>query len=201
MIKKVLLVLIFAMNTYSNNQQNFFGSVGKFYAPTARFNDVGTLSMNVNYSENFSRVNFLAQPYDWLEISLFYADIPSKPFSASLDQSYKDKGFNFKIRLQDESKHKPELAVGLSDFAGTGLFSGEFFVASKKINNLDISVGIGWGIYGGFYDFKNPFRLLDSEFDNRNENFDFVGEIDTNDFFSGGEASIFWFGFLCFRKK
>ena len=35
--------------------------------------------------------------------------------------------------------------MGLRDMAGTGLFSAEYFVFSKQINNLDISVGAGWG--------------------------------------------------------
>ena len=53
----------------------------------------------------------------------FYADLVNLGYAVSLGQSYKDKGFNTKIRLSKETKVMPQIAVGLSDFAGTGLFS------------------------------------------------------------------------------
>ena len=82
--------------------------------------------------ESFSRANLLAQPYDWLEFSLFYSDIPELSWSASLGHSYKDKGFNAKFLLKQETQFLPQIAVGFSDFVGTGLFSGEYIVFSQK---------------------------------------------------------------------
>ena len=38
--------------------------------------------------------------------------------------------------------------MGLSDFIGTGFYSGEYIVASKLINNFDISLGIRMGFFG-----------------------------------------------------
>ena len=48
----------------------------------------------------------------------------------------------------------PQIAVGLSDFAGTGLFSGEYLVASKRYGSFDFSLGMGWGIYNGGLNLK-----------------------------------------------
>ena len=45
---------------------------------------------------------------------LFYSDIPELSWSASLGQSYKDKGFNIKIRLKKEG-YLPAIAVGMYD--------------------------------------------------------------------------------------
>ena len=58
--------------------------------------------------------------------------------------SYKDKGFNVKIKLKDQGV-LPALAVGLNDFAGTSLYSSEYLVSSYGINNLDMHLGVGWG--------------------------------------------------------
>ena len=182
-----ILILIFPLHA----SQNFFGTVGNIYTPNARFYDEGTLSLSFSNNSSFTRGNLLAQPYDWLEVSIFYADIPDKPYYASIGQSYKDKGFNVKMKLFDEKKYSPQVALGLSDFAGTGLFSGEYIVASKAVNNFDLSLGIGWGIYGGFHNFKNPFISLDDSYASRNDNFDNVGDLDPDDYFSGEKASFF----------
>ena len=78
-----------------------------------------------------------------------YADIntikysPFKSFSG--DQTYKDKSFNLKIKFIEESERFPELSIGFRDFIGTGKFSGEYIVSSKKIGDFDFTVGIGWG--------------------------------------------------------
>jgi hypothetical protein len=48
------------------------------------------------------------------------------------DQTYKDKSFDVKLRLMQESAWLPQLAVGIRDLAGTGLFAGEYVVAPAK---------------------------------------------------------------------
>ena len=83
--------------------------------------------------------------YEWLEVSLFYTDIPERAYPAAIDQSLKDKGFNAKFRALKETEKLPAIAIGLTDFAGSGVFSGEYLVASKSINNFDFTIGIGWG--------------------------------------------------------
>ena len=186
-----LLFIFFSLNIFST-QQNTLGTVGVFLTPSARFFDEGTLSLNLTRQESFNKGNLLAQPYDWMEFSLFYADILGKDYPASLGQSYKDKGFNLKFKLLDETKVMPQLAVGLTDFAGTGLFSGEYIVASKQVKRLDFSVGIGWGLYSGYNNFSNPLIKINNSFENRNYQFgDTIGEFDFEDYFSGSKASLF----------
>ena len=190
--KYLIFALLLSLNNFhANEYQNIFGSVGAVYTPSARFHEEGTLSIGLARDNLFSRGNLLAQPYEWLEVSIFYADIPNKPYKASLGQSYKDKGFNTKVLLFKENEKTPQIAIGLSDFAGTGLFSGEYLVASKNFNNFDFSIGIGWGVYGGFSKFKNPFTLLNASFESRNSNYDNVGELDSEDYFSGKQSSLF----------
>ncbi len=52
---------------------------------------------------------------------IFYADITRKPYGAGFAQSYKDKGFNFKIKIKGKDS-SPAISIGLNDFTGTGCF-------------------------------------------------------------------------------
>ena len=176
------------------NTQNQLGTIGANLTPTARFMEEGSLSYMISNQKSFNRLNFVAQPYDWLEVSFFYADIKNKDYPASKgSQSYKDKGFNVKLLLLEEKKFLPQLSLGLTDFAGTGIYSGEFLVGSKKISkNIDLSIGVGWGLYAGRNSFKNPLIEINESFSKRNYNFgETVGEFDIKDYFSGSEVSIF----------
>ena len=61
---------------------------------------------------------------------------------------YKDKGFNFKVRIKEEGM-LPAVAIGANDIAGTGFYSSEYIVASYGIGNLDMHFGLGWGNLNG----------------------------------------------------
>ena len=188
--KLFFLVSLIHLSIFAN--QNAFGTKGTLFTPSAYFNEVGSLSMGYSRTESFSRANLLAQPYDWLEFSLFYSDIPELSWSASLGQSYKDKGFNAKFLLKQETDLLPQVAIGFSDFVGTGLFSGEYIVFSKKNKSIEFSMGMGWGIYSRGITINNPLSAIDDRFDSRNDLYDStIGEFDFDDYFSGNEAAIF----------
>ena len=72
-----------------------------------------------------------------MEASYQYTDINnrlySSTFSFSGNQTLKDKGFDVKIKLFDESNYMPAVAMGLRDMAGTGLFSAEYFVFPNRL--------------------------------------------------------------------
>ena len=190
----ILMLSIFILGnktSASNLSQNLFGSVGMNHTPTARFLDDGSISVSYGYSESFRRVNLLAQPYEWLEVSLFYTDIPERAYPAAIDQSLKDKGFNAKFRALKETEKLPAIAIGLTDFAGSGVFSGEYLVASKSINNFDFTIGIGWGLYDAGVVLDNPLAAISERFDSRNYNYDTIGEFDIDDYFSGADSSVF----------
>ena len=187
---KIFLLMGISLHLISQPINNM-GSVGLLNTPSARFLEEGALSMNLFRNDEFSKGNIVAQPYDWLEVSIFYTDIFDKPYESSLGQSYKDKGFSTKILLIEEDSYLPQLAIGLTDFAGTGLFSGEFIVASKEINKFDVTLGLGWGSYDSNIKIKNPFKLFGESFDARNFDSTNVGNFDIDDYFSGKEASIF----------
>ena len=77
-----------------------------------------------------------------------------------------DKGFNVKF-IYRPNNFPTKIAIGLDDFAGTGLFTKEYVVTTTQINNLKFSLGLGWGKFVGESSFKNPLGKFSSELLNR----------------------------------
>ncbi len=155
-------------DSFSYNSFNNHGNVGLINMPTARFFNSSVHGITIYDGTPDQKITFTSNPYDWLEASFFYTNIQGKPYPGSgFNQDYKDKGFNFKVRLKEEGV-LPAVAVGINDIAGTGLYGSEYIVASYGIGNFDMHFGIGWGAYDGSkYQFKNPLGYLDNRFKNR----------------------------------
>ena len=128
---------------------NIHGEIGLIDIPSSRLLDEGNLKLHLVNSEPINSMLIIASPFNWMEVSLRYADINLYKYSPfptfSGNQTYKDKSFNLKMRLIKESDTTPELSIGFRDFIGTGRFSGEYIVSSKKIGDFDLTVGLGWG--------------------------------------------------------
>ena len=79
----------------------------------------------------------------------------------------------------------PNIALGIRDLGGTGLFSSEYLVASKNLSkNIDFSFGIGWGNLNQ-NKVANPLKNISSRFDARNQDLGLGGKPSVNNFFSG----------------
>jgi membrane-associated phospholipid phosphatase len=131
---------------------NDWGNVGLLQTPTARMREAGHFAFTYTRTYPYTHGNFFVQPFDWLEGGFRYSNISNRPYGPpelSGSQSYKDKGFDVRIRLWPESAYIPQLALGIRDVAGTGLFSGEYMAASKRTGSLDWSLGAGWGYLAG----------------------------------------------------
>ena len=172
--------------------QNDFGGVGLLQTPTARMAPAGELSLNANRTEPYSRYSLSLQPLDWLEGTFRYTAITNHKYGAkafSGEQSYKDKAVDVKARLWQESHWLPEVALGFRDVGGTGLFSSEYFVASKRYNNLDFSLGVAWGYIGNRGDFENPLGIIDDRFDSRPAiDASNAGNVNANSYFRGSPS-------------
>ena len=59
----------------------------------------------------------------------------------------KIKALILKLNLIEETDRFPELSIGFRDFIGTGKFSGEYIVSSKKLEILTSLLGLGWGSF------------------------------------------------------
>ena len=181
----------FKYNTFNNH-----GVVGLVNMPTARFFNNSVHGMTFYDGTPDQKVTLSSNPYDWLEASFFYTNIQGKPYPGYEYQDYKDKGFNFKIRLKEEGV-LPALAIGINDIAGTGLYGSEYIVASYGTGNLDLHFGLGWGAYNGSkYKFKNPLGYLDERFNERTRVVQIgsgaTGSFQPGRYFSGLESSPFF---------
>jgi hypothetical protein len=165
-----------------------YGTLGLIQMPTARLAEEGTLAFSWTHNEPYLRGSIVAYPFSWFEASYQYADInnalysPVKAFSGS--QSLKDKSFDAKFRLFKERDYLPQIAVGLRDLAGTGVFSAEYVVASKLINNFDFTLGMGWGNLNA-NKIKNPLIYISDDFKKRGNALSGGGQFTPKSYFSG----------------
>ena len=201
-ISASLLISIFSYGgiydyKYPNHSSESFsnyGGVGLIQMPSARMHEAGTLAFSWAKFDPYLRGSIVAYPFSWFEASYQYTDINNALYSNSPsfsgDQTYKDKGFDVKFRLLTESAYIPEISVGARDLAGTGVFSSEFIVGSKRINNLDVTLGVGWGIMSN-NSIGNPLaKISDSLASRTNLSGTKGGEFNTGYFFRGN-AGIF----------
>lgn len=201
-ISASLLISIFSYGgiydyKYPNHSSESFsnyGGVGLIQMPSARMHEAGTLAFSWAKFDPYLRGSIVAYPFSWFEASYQYTDINNALYSNSPgfsgDQTYKDKGFDVKFRLFTESAYIPEISVGARDLAGTGVFSSEFIVGSKRINNLDVTLGVGWGIMSN-NSIGNPLaQISDSLASRTNLSGTKGGEFNTGYFFRGN-AGIF----------
>jgi len=174
-----------------------YGTTGLIQMPSARFHPEGSIAFSWTHHDPYLRGSIIAYPFDWFEASFQYTDINNTLYSSveafSGSQSLKDKSFDAKFKLLKETNFFPSVAVGLRDLAGTGLFSGEYLVASKFFNNnLDVTLGISWGVLSrGQY--NNPLENISDSFKSRVEFGDSGsqgGELSLDSYF-GGPADIF----------
>ena len=179
---------------YPNQQPSFsnYGTIGLLSNPSARFLDEGSLGFAWNHMQPYLRGSLVAYPFNWFEATYRYNEIKNQqygPSSYSGNQTLKDKGFDLKFGLLGESFYAPAIAMGIRDLAGTGLFSSEYIVASKKINNFDVSLGLGWGVLGTQGGISSPLKFVSDGFEIRDAESGQGGEFSYSNWFSG-TASI-----------
>ena len=184
-------------DSFEYNSFNNHGVIGLINMPTARFYNESSYGFTLYSGEPDQKITMTSNPFNWLEASFFYTNIKDKPYcnidyDPVCDQDYKDKGFNFKLRLKEEGIF-PAIAIGINDIAGTGLNSSEYIVASYGLNKTDFHFGLGWGqLNGSNRDFKNPFGKIDDSFYDRPQNFDEGGKFEPSRYFSGETVSPFF---------
>ena len=151
--------------SYSN-----YGSTGLIQMPNARFQEAGSLTFSFSDNDPYINGSIIAYPFSWVEASYQYTDINNALYSDvesfSGNQSYKDKGFDAKLRLFKETGWLPQIAVGARDVAGTSVFTAEYVAMSKRIRNIDFTFGIGWGTLSG-NKIKNPLTYFSDKFKER----------------------------------
>lgn len=149
--------------------QGAFGGVGLLQTPTARMAPEGDFAFNANRTSPYSRYSISVTPLPWLEGTIRYVAVTNRQYGPSIagDQSYKDKSIDAKVRLWQESYWMPQIALGMRDLGGTGLFASEYLVLNKRFWDLDLSFGAATGYIGNRGDIRNPLTAIGSSFEER----------------------------------
>lgn len=138
---------------------NFYGSAGLIDMPSAEMLPDGQYTTTVSHFAGQTRFNLTFQAFPWMSATFRYNGINDlNLFGFS---TYYDRGFDLRLRLLKEGRLRPGLTLGLQDFAGTGVYAGEYFVATKRFRlpaigssrgsgQLKFSAGIGWGRLGSY---------------------------------------------------
>jgi len=172
-----------------------FGGVGLMQMPTGRMAPEGEFNFGGSWNNEYHMYNVSLQLMPWFETTIRYTLIQDLFYSSdpsfSGDTPYTDKGIDFKARLLEESYYLPEIAVGIRDFGGTGLYDGEFLAGTKRFGPLDVTLGMGWGYMGQSGNATNPFCKASDKFcerssDTKNNG----GSVDYERWFKG-PASIY----------
>lgn len=170
---------------------NDWGETGLLQTPTARTGGLGSIRVNATKVYPYTRMNVFMQPTPWLEFGFRYTDIATALYGADIagEQTYKDKSFDFKAVLTQETASTPQIAMGMRDIGGTGLFSSEYVVASKRFESFDWSLGLGWGNMASGGSIANPLGEVFPTLKKRsNVAFGQGGTIDGSNMFAGNAA-------------
>lgn len=96
-----------------------------------------------------------------------------------------DRSFDLRFRLLEETRLRPAVAIGLRDFIGTGLLTGEYIAATKNLGSrVKVTGGLGWGRLGSANGFDNPFGLDERQ----NAEVGEGGRLNSTEWFSGDAA-------------
>ena len=161
-----------------------FGTVGLIDIPTARMSQDGTLTTMTAVQSRTKSIAITYQATPWLEGTFRYTGWKEAYYTY-------DRNYGIKVRLWEENDFFPQVAVGIRDIVGTGLWGSEYVVASKQFGAFDLTMGMGWGRLAGKGDIKNPLTYLSDRFTTRVNDFGRGGTLSTDTFFSGEKAGFF----------
>ena len=195
-------LLIFSVSlsaSFNNHYQglglsyNSFGQVGLIQTPTADSKQEGSVAFTYNKNNIWKFGTLTVSPFNWLEASYFYYRPSDLIWLGNDPGLYLDKGFNVKFKYQSRNRNLPNLAIGLDDFAGTGLFTKEYIVATQELRDVKVTAGLGWGKFAGQNSFKNPLSFISDGFNvrpNKSDNYDFGGTPSFDKWFRGNTSFI-----------
>ena len=166
-----------------------FGTPGLVDMPSAESAPDAELSSTVSYFAGSLRTSLSFQITPRISGSFRYSTI--ERVTRNGGQLF-DRSFDLRYRILDERKYLPALAIGFQDIIGTGVYAGEYVVATKHLNpKVAVTGGIGWGRFGSYNGFSNPLGALDSSFKTRPSGYTGTGGIVESGRWFRGDAALF----------
>lgn len=138
---------------------SFYGAPGLMDMPTGEMMPDAQFGATLGGFAGQWRYTLTFQGLPWVSGSFRYNGI--RDLNLFGFRTYYDRSFDARFRLRRESRYWPAVALGLQDFAGTGIYSGEYVVATKTFavpglgaaslpGRLKITAGLGWGRLGSY---------------------------------------------------
>ncbi|MCD1620893.1 YjbH domain-containing protein [Salipiger manganoxidans] len=173
---------------------NYMGVPGILDMPTAHPMHDGDISATVGRFERTQRNVLHFQITPRLSGVFRYTYLGGyRARSTDSEENYYDRSFDLRYQITEETASLPAIAVGLQDFGGTGIYAGEYLVASKTFGRLRATTGLGWGRLGSQGGFDNPLGILGDGFKTRPAQTGGIGQtgqVDTDHWFRG-DAAVF----------
>lgn len=141
-----------------------WGNQGLIDMPTARMGPDGSFSVGASYYKDTQHYNFNFQALPWLNASFRYSGITHFAFDYPV---YWDRSLAARVRLVREGNILPEISIGTNDVVGTGIYSGDYAVATKKLGSVTATAGLGWGRLSDKAVFQNPLAKIKKSFSER----------------------------------
>ncbi len=141
---------------------NFYGLPGVIDTPSALAMPDGQFAITLSHFAGQTRTSLSAQFTPRLSATFRYIGL--QDFNDFGFDTFRDRSFDLRYLVVKEGKYLPAVTVGLQDLAGTGIYSGEYIVATKTFDQplrlpgrLKVSGGLGWGRLGSSGAIGTPF--------------------------------------------
>lgn len=166
---------------------NMTGFLGLNTIPNARMDTSGNIRLGISTSDPYmhSYIGVQATPFLFLNLR---QTAETSNIIKKADHLYP--GIDTKIRLMREGTYTPDISIGLQSAFGHKRMSGEFLAMSKRHNNFDFTLGIGWGRFGTAGHFRNPLRAISHHFDTRRDTLS-PSPNEPSDWFTGETVGLF----------
>jgi hypothetical protein len=201
----LLWFALLALPPVAAAQVNDFGVGGILDIPSARMNEENDLTVTYSRKDVADIYAIGYQVLPRVEASFRYSvnnarklsPVPGTSCEFGTGGLYgcddnRDRSFEVKVKLWEESEYLPDVTVGIRDLLGTGQWGAEYLVASKRIGeNLDVTGGIGWGRLAERAVASNPLIQLDSAFGVRESDIGLGGTVSWKSFFRGPDIGAF----------
>lgn len=126
-----------------------YGLPGGIDTPTAETLPDGTLGATLSWSDYARRGNIFFQALPGLTGVLRYARVEG--INDFRNEGFiSDRSLDLRYQVLGEDGWRPAVAIGVQDFLGTGVYSGEYIVATRSVTpSVRVSAGLGWGVLAG----------------------------------------------------
>ncbi|MGB5863391.1 MAG: YjbH domain-containing protein [Sulfitobacter sp.] len=147
---------------------SFYGAPGLIDMPSGEALLDGQVAVGISYFGGQSRTTLTFQATPRIQASFRYAALQDLNIGGF--ETFRDRSFDLRFLAAREGRWRPAVTIGLQDFAGTGIYAGEFVATTKRfegnqvLGTLKVTIGLGWGRFGSAGSIGAPFSTTRPSF-------------------------------------